>query len=45
MILECQKVYLLTLLLHGIFYYIFLFGATYFLVFRQNFDVFPCNIG
>ena len=27
MILECQKVYLLTLLSHGIFYYIFIDNA------------------
>lgn len=45
MILECQKVYLLTLLLHGIFYYIFLSGATNFLVLGQIFDVFSSNMG
>lgn len=40
MILECQKVYLLTLLLHGIFYYIFLSGARNFFVLRQISNIF-----
>lgn len=45
MILECQKVYLLTLWLHGIFYYIFLFHATNFLVLRQILVVFSYIMG
>ena len=45
MILECQKVYLLTLLLHGIFYYIFLFIATNFPVSKQIFDFFSWHMG
>lgn len=38
--MECQKVYLLTLQLYGIFYNIFLSGATDFLVLSLILDIF-----
>lgn len=44
MILECQKVYFLTLQLCRIFYHILLFHATNFFVLRQIFDVFSSNM-
>lgn len=41
---KCQKVYLLTLLLREIFYYILLSHATNFLALREIFDDFSCHM-